>query len=110
MAIVEAGRIEEYSNAELAELLNCTSRTIEAYLRDYNRSLNEYRTLEPDEYSLPLWTAKGAKMYHHKGCDDCRKCEMEEMCKGEIMKGNFVACEAPLVTEVYGEMEEEEVE
>jgi len=108
MDLVDSGQIEEYDNYELAELLDCTPRTIEAYLRDYNRSIKEYRTLEVGEYELPLRTTIGVKSYHHKGCDDCRKCEMEEVCRREVAAGNFVACELPLAKEVWGEEEEEE--
>jgi len=105
MDLVDSGRIEEYDNYELAALLNCTPRTVEAYLRDYNRSIRGNRPLELDEYTMPLWTAKGVKVVHHEGCDDCLKCEMLEVCRGLVRGGDFVACELPLVKEVFGDEE-----
>ena len=66
--------------------------------------------MEPDEYTMPLLTRSGMKTCHHKGKDDCGKCEMLERCRVLVAEGNFVACEVPLVKEVFGEMEEDEGE
>ena len=108
--MIKEDQVEGRSNSELADLLDCTPRTIEAYLRDYNRSQEGDRRLKPSEYTLPLQTTRGMKLYHHKGCDDCTKCKMIERCREEVAKGNFVACEVPLAKEVYGEREEEDDE
>ena len=109
MDLIESGEIDEYEgNDALADELGCTSRTIEAYLRDYNCSIRGNRPLETWEYALPLWTPMGMKTVHHKGCDDCEKCEMQEMCRKLVAEGNFVACESPLAKEIVGWEEEEE--
>jgi len=105
MQMIKEDQVESRSNSELADMLDCTPRTIEAYLRDYRRSQAGDRKLSTDEYTMPLKTTRGMKLYHHKGCDDCRDCEMLEKCREEVAKGNFVACEVPLAKEVYGERE-----
>jgi len=106
--MIESGQAEGYTNSEIAELLDCNPRTIETYARDYSRSIGDNRPMEPDEYTMPLLTRSGMKVCHHKGKDDCEKCEMIERCRELVADGNFVACEVPLVKEVFGEMEEEE--
>ena len=106
MHMVESDQIVGYTNKEIAEKLGCSPRTIEAYRRDYNRSIGDNRPMQPDEYTMPLVTRSGVKVYHHKGKDDCGKCEMEERCRELVMEGNYVACEVPLVKEVFGESEE----
>ena len=106
--MIESGQAELYTNDEIAELLGCNPRTIETYARNYSRSNGDNRPMEPDEYTMPLVTRSGMKMCHHKGKDDCEKCEMIERCRVLVADGNFVACEVPLVKEVFGEMDEEE--
>ena len=108
--MIESGLADQYTNDEIAELLDCNPRTIETYARDYSRSNGDDRPMERDEYTLPLVTRSGVKTCHHKGKDDCGKCEMLERCRVLVAEGNFVACEVPLVKEVFGEMEEDEGE
>jgi len=111
MAMVESGQVNGYSNEELASMLKCNVRTVEAYLRDYSNTKGGQRVVPRSEYTLPLQTTRGMKLYHHKGREDCSKCEMEEVCREMVKQGNFVACESPLAKEIYEEeMWEEEEE
>ena len=105
--MIESGLADQYTNDEIAELLDCNPRTIETYARDYIRSNGDDRPMERDEYTLPLVTRSGVKTCHYKGKDDCEKCEMLERCREMVKDGNFVACEVPLVKEVFGEREED---
>jgi len=105
--MIESGQADKYTNEEIAEMLDCNPRTIETYARDYSRSNGDNRPMEPGEYMMPLLTRSGMKVCHHKGTDDCEKCEMLERCRALVAEGNFVACEVPLVKEVFGEMEED---
>ena len=106
--MIESGQVDGYTNDEIAELLDCNPRTIETYARNYSRSIGDDRPMKRDEYTLPLVTRSGVKTVHHKGCDDCEKCEMLEVCRELVAGGNFVACESPLAKEIVGWEEEEE--
>jgi len=108
--MVESGQIDGYSNKELAEMLDCSPRTVEAYLRDYGNLTGGQRVVQRSEYELPLLTTRGMKLYDHKGMDDCKKCPMYEICKEQVRLGNFVACEMPLAKEVYSVEDIEEME
>jgi len=101
MRMVDSGDVNQYTNKELAKRFHCNPRTIEAYLRDYHRSLGGDRRLEPDEYTMPLQTTSGVKVCHYKGCADCNECKMLDVCRGLVKEGNYVACESPLAKEVY---------
>jgi len=97
--LIDEDKIDQYTMAELSEMLGATKGTIRVY-RDqwspYGGSLDNI--VEPDR--LPLITNSGTKMAHCKGRKWCNLCAYEDDCRAAVNAGDYAFCELPLESEL----------
>jgi hypothetical protein len=91
---------ESYDVDDLADQLECSTRTVIAYIRERDLYLPDI-----NPYTLPLYTRRGRMLVvSDKKCDNCGECPMEELCQWLVWHDCFIACERPLDGEVIGEV------
>ncbi len=101
-SLVDTGEVDSYTTQELAQMLNCSERTVGIYLA----AMASVELAEIDESMLPLDTLRGRMlimMDRHYG--NCSACPAQELCEFLVRRDCLLACEKPMVEEVFGDIE-----
>lgn len=98
-SLIDAGEIDNYEIDELAALLGCTERTIQAYIHEMVDMPLLAAVCEED---IPLLTTSGWMLIIMDwDFGTCDMCPAEELCRTVLgPHGHLVACEKPLKREV----------
>lgn len=103
-SIVDAGEVDNYTINELAIQFGCSPRTISNYLASTIRA----ELAEITEDMLPLHTTRGRMLVMmDRMYGNCEDCPAMVLCNFLVRRDCMLACEKPLIEEVYGEPEPE---
>ncbi len=103
-SIIDAGELDSYTVQELATKFGCSERTIANYIA----SMTKAEVADISEDMLPLYTTRGRMLLlmdrPHGNCEDCN---VVELCRFLVWRDCLLACEKPLIEEIYGTPEPE---